>query len=366
MAALETETCRFPGCERPVEAAAETVGRPPRYCELPEHNAQTAFRERRRRAAAGELEGDDPDRGGGERPVSLAIASIGSLAKRLADDMARTRELLAVLTDTEQLEAELAAVRADAQAEVSSAAQLEAAARRGRLEATEAAEVALTAAAGAQAAEQAEDAERRSQDAIARAEAAVAAQAAAESAARGAEQRAAGELARAEQAQQTRDSAIERARAAEHERDQASGQAREAEERASAAGREAARAAKDAERSDKLAHEADQRATSAEQRADAAGQRAERIEERAREDRATLERQLGDERAGRQAAELQHGQAQTALQGEQQLRTQLENDLAQTQHRLEAAEKARDAAIKSLEQAAVRGTGSTSRRTPRS
>ena len=88
MAALDTETCRFPGCDRPVEAAAETVGRPPRYCDLPEHTAQTAFRERRRRAAAGEFEGGD-DRAGGERPVSLAIASIGSVAKRLAEDMAR-------------------------------------------------------------------------------------------------------------------------------------------------------------------------------------------------------------------------------------------------------------------------------------
>ncbi len=39
--------------------------------------------------------------------------------------------------------------------------------------------------------------------------------------------------------------------------------------------------------------------------------------------------------------------------------------VAQTQHRLEAIEKAREAAIKSLEQAAVRGS-STSRRTPQS
>src|SRR5450755_3445185 len=175
MAELTTEICAFPGCERPVVPGPEGAGRPARYCELPEHNAQTAFRERRRRAAAGELEGDDPDRGGGERPVSLAIASIGSLAKRLADDMARTRELLAVLPDTEQREAELAAVRADAQAEVSSAAQLEAAARRERLEAAEAAEAALAAGAQAQeaeraASERARSAEARERDARATAE----------------------------------------------------------------------------------------------------------------------------------------------------------------------------------------------------
>jgi len=52
--------------------------------------------------------------------------------------------------------------------------------------------------------------------------------------------------------------------------------------------------------------------------------------------------------------------------GRGQLRSQLEKDLAQTQRRLEAAEKARDAAIKSLEQAALRGTSTTGRHTPRS
>src|ERR1039458_7583251 len=114
MAALETEACRSPGCDRPVQDAAEAVGRPPRYCDLPDHNAQTAFRERRRRAASGEIDRDDPDQAGGERPVSLAIASIGQVARRLADDMARPRELLALVSDSGRLEAELAAVRADA------------------------------------------------------------------------------------------------------------------------------------------------------------------------------------------------------------------------------------------------------------
>src|ERR1039458_9065904 len=203
MAALETEACRSPGCDRPVQDAAEAVGRPPRYCDLPDHNAQTAFRERRRRAASGEIDRDDPDQAGGERPVSLAIASIGQAARRLQDDRARPRELLALVSDSGQLEAELAAVRADAKAEVSSAAQHEAAARRERLEADEAAAAALGAATQAQAAEQAagerardaearerdayaaaEDAERRSLHAGARAEAAITAKAAAESAAR--------------------------------------------------------------------------------------------------------------------------------------------------------------------------------------
>ncbi|MGO9960491.1 MAG: hypothetical protein ACLP50_31715, partial [Solirubrobacteraceae bacterium] len=49
-----TEMCGFPGCERPSDRGPEGAGRPSRYCELPEHNARTAFRERRRREAGGE------------------------------------------------------------------------------------------------------------------------------------------------------------------------------------------------------------------------------------------------------------------------------------------------------------------------
>src|ERR1700678_3710058 len=126
-----TETCGFPGCGRPIAPAPEGAGRPSAYCELPEHNAQTAFRERRRRTAAGEPSAQDGERGW-DRPVSLAAASLRGLASRLAGDLERPREAIAVLTDTEQLEAELAAVRADTQAEVSHAAQQEATARRER------------------------------------------------------------------------------------------------------------------------------------------------------------------------------------------------------------------------------------------
>ena len=150
MEELTTEICGFPGCERPTAAASEGAGRPSRYCDLAEHNAQSAFRERKRRADAGEGDGGEEVERGGDRPVSLAAASLRSIASRLAVDLERTRDVVGVLRDTEQLEAELAAVRADTQAEVSQAAQLEAAARRDRLQADEAAEAALKAAEEAQ------------------------------------------------------------------------------------------------------------------------------------------------------------------------------------------------------------------------
>src|SRR5664279_1371492 len=97
---LMVETCAYPGCEQPVAPAPEGGGRPSSCCHQPGHNAQTAFRERRRRA--GESDGE-ADHAGGERPVSLAAASLRAVATRLAGDLDRTREALAVLSDSEQL-----------------------------------------------------------------------------------------------------------------------------------------------------------------------------------------------------------------------------------------------------------------------
>jgi hypothetical protein len=221
MSELTTEMCAFPGCERPAVPAPEGAGRPSRYCDVPEHNAQSAFRERRRRAAAGELDGSDgAEQGGGERPVSLAGATLRAVAARLIADLERTRDALSVLTDTEQLEAELAAVRADTQAEVAHAAQHEAAARRERMEADEAAESALRAAA---------EAEERARAASERADGAMAAQAAAEASATRSGEQAQEAVARAEQAEKERAAALARAQDAEQERSQALEQVRQAQ-----------------------------------------------------------------------------------------------------------------------------------------
>src|SRR4051794_33409490 len=229
MAAIEVDQqqmCAFPGCERPVAPAPEGAGRPPRYCERPEHTAQSAFRERRRRAADGEPDTAAPDGGAGERPVSLAAMTLRGVAQRFAQDLERALEALHALTNAEQLEAELAAIRADTHAEVSRAEQRVAGEQRARLEASEAAEDALQAAedarARADAAEtqaaqaiddargaraQADQAQRERDDALALAEAAHARAAAAER--------------RAEQAASAAAATEQRAADAEHERDQA-------------------------------------------------------------------------------------------------------------------------------------------------
>ena len=93
---------------------------------------------------------------------------------------------------------------------------------------------------------------------------------------------------------------------------------------------------------------------------------------RARKDRAGVERDLDrlrqdldarlaaqHERA--QTADVARERAQAALDADRELRAQLDSQLKDTQKRLTAAEKARDAAIATVEQAA---RGRTPRREP--
>jgi hypothetical protein len=58
--------------------------------------------------------------------------------------------------------------------------------------------------------------------------------------------------------------------------------------------------------------------------------------------------------------------SQAALEAEQRLRAQLDADLQAATKRLQAAERARDAAIASLETAATKAAGSPPMRTRRS
>jgi hypothetical protein len=122
---------------------AVSGGRPPRYCDRADHNAQSAFRARRRRPEDPATTGGPSD--GGDRPVSLAAMTLRGVAQRFAEDLQRGLDALQVLTDVEQLEAELASVHADTHAEVSRAEQRAATEQRARIEASEAAEDALAA-----------------------------------------------------------------------------------------------------------------------------------------------------------------------------------------------------------------------------
>ncbi|MCA1678499.1 MAG: hypothetical protein LC777_05880 [Actinobacteria bacterium] len=100
-------------------------------------------------------------------------------------------------------------------------------------------------------------------------------------------------------------------------------------------------------------------------RAERATQRADAADERARDQRAALDVELAQLRLDHeqrvsaltdraQAAEIAQQRADAALSAERQLRTQLQTQLSSTEQRLAGAEKARDAAIAAVEQAAKR------------
>ena len=82
----------------------------------------------------------------------------------------------------------------------------------------------------------------------------------------------------------------------------------------------------------------------------------ERVEQQARSERDELRTELAQQRDLRQAAELAQARAQAALDAEQLIRAQLQSDLQATGKRLEAAERARDTAIATLETAATRAS----------
>jgi hypothetical protein len=48
----DTETCIYPGCERPAVPPHPLGGPQPAFCDLEEHNALTAHQERQRLATA--------------------------------------------------------------------------------------------------------------------------------------------------------------------------------------------------------------------------------------------------------------------------------------------------------------------------
>ena len=110
--------CKFPGCDQPAASAAGP-GRPPEYCEGRGHTKVTAWRERRRLAAAqaGTTTAADTD-----RPVTHArltgtelLRSLRTEADRVAGIADQLRDAIETLTDPTAAEAEVEAARTAAE-----------------------------------------------------------------------------------------------------------------------------------------------------------------------------------------------------------------------------------------------------------
>ncbi|WP_433657989.1 hypothetical protein ACQPW1_39580 [Nocardia sp. CA-128927] len=114
---IRPRKCRFPECSRRV-AATGRPGRPSSYCDRPDHNAQTAFRERPK---GGRLAVAD-------QPVTAGLTELGQLVAELSAHRAALAELLGdtdavleLVTDRTAIDGEIAAVRAAAEADVAQA-----------------------------------------------------------------------------------------------------------------------------------------------------------------------------------------------------------------------------------------------------
>ena len=112
-------TCKHPGCTEPA-APATGPGRPPEYCEGRGHTKVTAWRERRRLAAA--EDGAITSPAGTDSPVTMAKVTAAELLRALraeADRVSgiadRLREAVETLTDPTAAEAEVEAIRAAAE-----------------------------------------------------------------------------------------------------------------------------------------------------------------------------------------------------------------------------------------------------------
>ena len=285
--------CKYPGCTRAPEPANGRPGRPPEYCDDPDHDPMTAWRERKRL---------DAEAGGAAvpalaqtgQPVTMTRATGAELVREmraLADRQdalsARLAEAAAIIGDPGAAEAEIEAVRAAAEQRATTAESARATAEQLAGAATRDREQADTAAAAMDTARaQAEDRARQAAEQLATAQVAHAAELTriredAQTAIARARQEAETAIARARQeATEATAAATRRAETAEEAARQQADSAR-----AEAAG---AVAAAEAARDD-----AQDRAQQAEQRAAAADARATAAAEEAGRARQSADRQLG-------------------------------------------------------------------------
>ncbi|GHD17405.1 hypothetical protein GCM10007147_06510 [Nocardiopsis kunsanensis] len=150
MASSDSNTCTFPGCARPVPRPS-SPGRPPQYCDLPEHTRWRAWKERQRLAqeaerASAEHTGEDADEpdppthpGGQGEPVTAARLRADDLLTRFAVQSEQLEatlrgatEAFATMTDPGAAEAQVESARVEGARRVAEAdaARLEAENRR--------------------------------------------------------------------------------------------------------------------------------------------------------------------------------------------------------------------------------------------
>jgi colicin import membrane protein len=117
--------CAYPGCDQPPAAPGSDRGAKPKYCDDPDHNPLSAHRERRRKDAEtggqrAEETGGQPVTLGITRAAEL-VSALEKLTAQHADTLVRAITELRAVGDIESAEAEVYAARTSADQRIATA-----------------------------------------------------------------------------------------------------------------------------------------------------------------------------------------------------------------------------------------------------
>jgi colicin import membrane protein len=113
-------TCRYPGCERPTEPGVPGAGRPPEYCDDPDHNRASAWRARQRHDGAVIIEDARPVDAARQR-ASAITAQVTGMSEHLIAQLEALLGELRTVADPAAAEAQIEAVSSDAAEQIAAA-----------------------------------------------------------------------------------------------------------------------------------------------------------------------------------------------------------------------------------------------------
>lgn len=113
--------CRYPGCDRPAEPGEPGVGRPPEYCDNPDHTRAAAWRARQRVTAGASAAEEARPMDAARQRAGLITAQVTGMAEHLVSQMHELLGELRTLADPGAAEAQLEAAASEAAEQVAAA-----------------------------------------------------------------------------------------------------------------------------------------------------------------------------------------------------------------------------------------------------
>jgi colicin import membrane protein len=113
--------CRYPGCDRPAEPGEPGAGRPPEYCDNPDHTRAAAWRARQRATAGASAAEEARPMDAARQRAGLITAQVTGMAEHLISQMHELIGELRTLADPGAAEAQLEAAASEAAEQVAAA-----------------------------------------------------------------------------------------------------------------------------------------------------------------------------------------------------------------------------------------------------